>query len=158
MKITLIAAMSQNRVIGKDNGLPWHLPQDLKRFDDLTRGQPVIMGRKTYESVGHPLPGRDNIILTRQPDYSVQGAAVCGSLEEALSSLRGRADEVFILGGGQVYRQALALADRIYLTVIHEQIDGDTYFPPLPPDEFVETQRQSFDRPRRFSFLVLDRR
>ena len=158
MKINLIAAMSTNRVIGKDNRLPWHLPDDLKHLRQLTMGHPVIMGRKTYESVGHPLPGRQNIIVTRQIGYTVEGATVRGSLEDALALLCDCNDEVFVLGGEQVYRHAMSRADRIYLTVIHEQIEGDAYFPLIPEDQFVEIDRQNFYASKRFSFLIYDRR
>ena len=158
MKINLIAAMSTNRVIGKDNRLPWHLPEDLKRLRQLTMGHPVIMGRKTYESVGHPLSGRQNIIVTRQKGYTVEGATIRGSLKNAFALLYDCNDKVFVLGGEQVYRHAMSRADRIYLTVIHEQIEGDAFFPLIPKDQFVEIERKDFFASKQFSFLIYDRR
>ncbi len=154
--LTLIVAMSENRVIGRDGGLPWHLPDDLKRFKRLTTGHTVVMGRRTYESIGRPLPNRENIILTRQPGYTVEGATVLPSLEAALANLTDR-EQVFIIGGGEIYRQALPLADRIELTLIHQHIEGDTTFPEIPSDTFRETAREYHDTPIPHSFITLDR-
>ncbi len=138
--ISLIAAMAENRVIGLGNAIPWHLPADMKRFRAITMGHPVIMGRKTFESIGRPLAGRKTIILTRNRDYGAVGCLIAGSLREALAECAG-ADEVFICGGGEVYREALPLASRIYLTVIHGEIEGDTLFPEIPED-FIEVARE----------------
>lgn len=157
MKLTIIVAMSENRVIGRDGGLPWHLSEDLKRFRRLTTGHAIIMGRRTYESIGRVLPQRRNIILTRQPDYRVDGAAVFSSLDEALAHLADE-EEVFIIGGGELYRQALPRTDRIELTLIHDHIEGDTWFPELPADTFTETARESHDSPLPHSFITLERR
>lgn len=140
MFITIIAAMADNRVIGKDGAIPWHVPADLARFKSLTTGHPVIMGRKTFASIGRPLPGRLNIILSLQEKYQPEGCLVARSPEEALA-LAGAADEVFICGGGEVYRKMLPLANRIDLTVVHLEAEGDTFFPALP-DDFVEMARE----------------
>lgn len=156
MIITLIAAMAENRVIGKDGAMPWHLPDDLARFKAITLGHPVIMGRKTFASIGRPLPGRLNIVLTRRKGYSPEGVAVARSLDEALA-LAGTADEVFICGGGQVYREALPLADRIHLTVVHRPYEGDTTFPELPAD-FAETAREEGEGVPPHEFLTYERR
>ena len=158
MIVSIIAAMSRNRVIGKDGGLPWHLPADLKRFKRLTTGHPVVMGRRTFESDSGLLPNRDNIILTRRADYAVDGARVCASLDEALRPYRDTDEEVFICGGAAVYEEALAFADRIYLTVIHRDYAGDTFFPEIPAARFETSAREDFDDPLPFSFLTLARR
>ena len=127
MKIAMIAAMANNRVIGLDNDMPWHLPDDLKFFKAMTTGKPVIMGRKTFESLKGPLPQRANIIVTRQSDYAAKGCIVAHDLSQALKSCPPGEDEAFIIGGGQLYQAAFAMTDRIYLTVIPRDIDGDTY-------------------------------
>uniref|UniRef100_A0A831U5D2 Dihydrofolate reductase n=1 Tax=Geobacter metallireducens TaxID=28232 RepID=A0A831U5D2_GEOME len=156
MTITIIAAMAGNRVIGKEGRIPWHLPDDLARFRAITMGHPVIMGRRTFDSIGRPLPGRLNIVLTRREWYAPKGVAVARSLAEALE-LAGTAGEVFICGGGQVYREALPLADRIHLTVVHLPFDGDVTFPELPFD-FVETARVEGEGAPRHTFLTFERR
>lgn len=140
MIVSLIAAMAENRVIGRDGALPWHLPADLARFKALTLGHPVIMGRKTFAAIGRPLPGRLNIVLSRQPAFRPAGVLVARSLAEALQLAAG-AVEVFICGGGQLYREALPLAERIYLTIINREYPGDTVFPDVPGD-FMETDRR----------------
>ncbi len=139
MIISMIAAMAKNRVIGRDGALPWRIPEDLRHFREVTMGHPVIMGRKTFEQIGHPLPGRLNIVLTRQRDYQAPGCHVCHSLADALEVCAG-AEEVFICGGGELYRQTISMADRIHLTVIDRECAGDTFFPDIP-DEFIETRR-----------------
>ncbi|GLI37443.1 dihydrofolate reductase [Geobacter hydrogenophilus] len=156
MTVTVIAAMAENRVIGKEGAMPWHLPDDLARFKAITMGHPVIMGRKTFEAIGRPLPGRLNIVLTRQEGYAPAGAAVARTLAEALA-LAGPVGEVFICGGGQVYREALPLADRIHLTVIHHAFGGDTTFPELPAD-FEETSREEGKGEPSHSFVTFERR
>lgn len=128
MILSLVAAMANNRVIGRDNDMPWHLPADLKHFKAVTLGKPVIMGRKTFESIGRPLPGRRNLVISRQADFSPQGVEVVSSLDAALAAAAD-ADEVMVIGGGQIYRQALAVAQRLYLTFIDADIEGDTRFP-----------------------------
>ena len=132
MIISIIAAMAENRVIGINGRLPWHLPTDLARFRELTMGHPVIMGRKTFETIGKPLPGRTNVVVSRQQDYHCENCIVASNLNEALASVRD-APEIFICGGGEIYRLALPMADRIYLTTVHENSIGDTTFPEIPP-------------------------
>ncbi len=139
MIISIIAAMAKNRVIGKDGTMPWHIPEDLRRFRELTMGHTIIMGRRTFEQIGHPLPGRRNIILTRQLHYGAAGCLVLHSIADALGACAD-VDEVFICGGGDLYRQTISLADRIYLTVVDGEYAGDTFFPPVPR-EFAEIQR-----------------
>jgi dihydrofolate reductase len=142
MSIALIAAISQNRVLGKDNQLVWHLPKDMRFFKTKTMGYPVIMGRKTFESFGNPLPGRTNIVITRNPAYRAEGAIVVASLDEALTeAAKYHTDTVFIAGGAEIYRQALSVADTMYLTHIHAEVEGDAFFP-----EFSETDWQPASR------------
>jgi dihydrofolate reductase len=155
MIISIIAAMAENRVIGRDNRLPWHIPADLARFRALTMGHPVIMGRKTFESIGHPLPGRETIVITRQPDYRAEGCTIAHDLPAAID-LAAWADEVFICGGEQIYRQALPLTDLVFLTVIHQVIAGNTFFPELPP-EFVEIARETFTGAMPYSFIIFNK-
>ena len=132
MSINLIVAASENNVIGKDGDLPWNLPDDLQYFKDMTKGHPIIMGRKNFESIGRVLPGRHNIIITRQPAYTAEGCTITSSLEEAVNIAKQDAmEDVFIIGGGQIYAQALPIADRVYLTRVHAVIDGDVLFPEL---------------------------
>ncbi|TWJ19209.1 dihydrofolate reductase [Geobacter argillaceus] len=156
MIVSLIVAMARNRVIGRDNTLPWHIPADLRRFRDLTLGHPIIMGRKTYESIGAPLAGRQTIVVTRQKGYAAPGCAVVHSLKEALAAVV-CADEVFVCGGGELYREALPLAERIYLTVVKLEAAGDAFFPELPPGVFVETGREEVVGEPSCTFLVLER-
>lgn len=139
--INIIVAISKNRVIGNDNKLIWSLPSDLKRFKQITTGNTLVMGRKTYESIGKPLPNRRNIIITRNSDYKVEGCEVVNSLEEALMLCN---NECFIIGGGEVYKQSLPLADKLYLTVINEEFDGDTYFPEIE-DDWVKVSREDHE-------------
>lgn len=143
MIITIIAAMARNRVIGRNNKMPWDLPSDLQRFKETTMGHPIIMGRKTFESIGHPLPGRRNIVITGQEGFAPAGCIVAQDLRSAIALCKGT-DEVFICGGEAVFGEAMALADRIYLTVIEKDIDGDAFFPEIP-DDFVETGRRSYE-------------
>ncbi|MCM2323699.1 MAG: dihydrofolate reductase, partial [Oligoflexia bacterium] len=157
---SLIVACGRNRGIGKDNRLPWNLPDDLKRFKAITLGYPVIMGRKTLESIGRALPGRRNIVLSRNPDYvpPFSGVERAGSLEEALAL----ADtDAFVIGGAEIYALALAKARRIYLTSVEAEPEADAYFPEWPKAEFTEVSREEHPRDERhafaFSFIVLDR-
>ncbi|MBI3144123.1 MAG: dihydrofolate reductase [Pseudogulbenkiania sp.] len=140
--ITLVAAMAANRVIGIDNRLPWHLPEDLKHFKTVTLGKPVIMGRKTYDSIGRPLPGRRNIVVTRQYGWSAAGVEVAHGLEAALA-LVVEAESACVIGGAELYRQALPLAHRLELTEIAESYQGDAYFPDFSLDEWCEVQREA---------------
>lgn len=128
MSLSIIVAVAQNRVIGNQGQLPWHLSEDLKRFKRITMGHPVVMGRKTHESIGRPLPGRQNIVISRQPGYRADGCDVVGSLAAALAAIDG-AEEVFCIGGAEVYREALPMADRLYFTRVLEDSEGDVKFP-----------------------------
>lgn len=149
--------MSKNRVIGDSNSLIWSLPNDLKRFKQLTTGQTVIMGRKTYESIGRPLPNRRNIIITRDENYEAIGCEIVNSLEEALL-LSG--EDCFIIGGGEIYKQSLPIADKIYLTLIQEDFQGDTSFPELG-DEWVKISREDHEsdekNPHKYSFIEYEK-
>lgn len=126
--ISLIVAHDENRIIGYQNDLPWYLPGDLKYFKEMTMGKPMIMGRKTYDSIGRPLPGRRNIVITRNKDFAADGIEVVGSLEEALALVEGE-EEVMIIGGAQIFEQSMAIANRLYITFINHRFKGDTYFP-----------------------------
>ncbi len=128
MKIAMIAAMANNRVIGKDNQMPWHLPEDLRHFKAMTLGKPVVMGRKTYESIGRPLPGRHNIVISRQADLLIDGVTTVTSFEAAKQAA-GECEELVVMGGGQLYEMLLPQADILYLTEIALDVEGDTYFP-----------------------------
>ena len=134
MLIAMIAAMAQNRVIGAGGEMPWHLPADLQRFKRLTMGQTLLMGRETYQSIGRPLPGRQTIILSRDPGYSVDGCVVVPSLVAGVAAAT--TEKLFICGGGEVYRAALALAEKIYLTELLSDVSGDTFFPEIPCQQF----------------------
>lgn len=141
MHISIIVAAAENGAIGKDNQLLWRLPDDLKRFKQLTLGHPMIMGRKTFESIGKPLPGRTSIVVTRSADFAVEGVLVARSLEDALLMAAERDDqEIFIVGGGEIYKQAQEIATRLYLTKVHTNIEGDTYFEINEPASWLETE------------------
>jgi len=139
--ISLIAAMANNRVIGKDNQMPWHLPADLGHFKAVTLGKPIIMGRKTYESIGRPLPGRKNIVISRDKDYKIEGCETACSLEEAIKLVKD-SEEIMIIGGGYLYSQTLPKADRLYLTFIDLNVDGDTQFPEYKHLSLSEIKRE----------------
>ena len=136
MTVSIIVAIAENNAIGKDNKLLWSLPRDLKHFKEITSGHTVIMGRKTYDSMGKSLPNRRNIIITRQEDMLIIGVEVVNTLEHALA-LCADEEEVFIIGGAQIYEQALQLTDKIYLTVVHESYEADTVFPELDPERWT---------------------
>ncbi|HWV14451.1 MAG TPA: dihydrofolate reductase [Cellvibrio sp.] len=166
MKLSLIVAAAQNGVIGRENQLPWHLPQDLKYFKATTLGKPIIMGRKTFESIGRPLPGRTNIVISRQPDWNAAGVLVAKSVEQALvlagqvrDEQQQTADEVMVIGGAEIYRHALAIADRVYLTRVHADIDGDAYFPELPAAEWKKVSEVAGEADANLphSFLLFER-
>lgn len=141
MIVSLIVAMDRSGGIGKDNQVPWHLSDDLKRFKTLTMGHHIIMGRKTYESIGKNLPGRVSVVITRKPDFFEEGALVANSFEEALQLARDAGEnEAFIIGGGQIYSLALPLANRIYLTQVDTQAECDVFFPEFDLDQWVSTQ------------------
>ena len=158
--VSLIVAMARNRVIGSNNTLPWHLPADLKHFRGLTMGHHIVMGRKTYESIGKPLPGRTSVVVTRNPDYAAPGAIVVNSLQAAFAACSNDT-EIFVIGGAELYRQAITLADRIYLTEIAADIRGDAYFPEFDPGEWVEVSRethsQSEPQPLVYHFVAYHR-
>lgn len=156
MIISIIAAMAENRVIGRENDLPWDLPSEHRRFKEITTGHPVIMGRKTFESIGHPLPGRKNIIIATQQGFSPEGCTVVKDLQAALAACEG-ADEAFICGGESVFREAMPLADRIYLTIVDEEFDGDAFFPEIP-DAFVEVERKQFEDILPYSMVRYERK
>jgi dihydrofolate reductase len=168
MRLAMIAAQSQNRVIGNNNKLPWYLPEDLKYFKRVTLGKPIIMGRKTFESIGRPLPGRTNIIITRNPDWTHDGAGVrvVHSLQQAIELAESLAlvngfEESLVIGGAEIYALALPQADRLYLTQVHAEVQGDAHFPPLDPMQWQEMAREDFSaiepNPYDYSFIVLDR-
>jgi dihydrofolate reductase len=158
--ISLVVAAARNNVIGKGNALPWDLPNDLKHFREVTAGHTVIMGRKTFESIGRPLPKRRNVVITRQPDYKPEGVEVAASLEAALASVPA-SEEAFIIGGGEIFKMALPIADRVYLTRVEADVAGDAFFPVLAPDEWREVSRQEgvVDEKNAlpYTFLVFER-
>jgi dihydrofolate reductase len=163
MRISLIVAMTPDRVIGQGGRLPWRQPDDLRHFKRITMGHPVIMGRKTWASLRKPLPGRDNIVLTRQPDFTAPGARVVHTVAEALAVAQASgATEAFVIGGGAVYALFLPFASRIYATIVRAVVEGDTFFPALPPGDWVEGEREDHepdaDNPNAWSFSLLERR
>lgn len=167
MRIALIVARAENGIIGREGGLPWRISGDLKFFKATTMGKPVVMGRKTYESIGRPLPGRENIVVTRARDFQAEGVHVVNDLEVALRlagdlARASAVEEIMVIGGAQIYAQALDRADRIYLTEVHAAPDGDARFPTLDPAEWQEIVRQPHgpegeDGPP-YDIVVLDRR
>lgn len=164
-RFSILVAMAKNRVIGKNNALPWRLSPDLKRFKQLTMGHHIVMGRKTYESIGRLLPGRTSVIVTRQPDYQVPGAIVAGSIAEALkvcSEGKEMNQESFVIGGAEIYQQALGLCQRMYVTEIQQEFDGDALFPEFDPQEWREISREKHrldeDDGLEYHFVVLDRK
>ncbi len=154
--ISIIVAVAENNVIGKDNSLIWHLPRDLKHFKETTSGHYIIMGRKTFESNGKPLPNRTNVIITRDKNFKAEGCIVVHSFEDALKESKSDS-EAFIIGGGVIYEMAMPLTDRIYLTKIHHSFEGDTYFPEINMDEWNITDQRDFepDEKNKYSFTIL---
>jgi dihydrofolate reductase len=151
--ISLIAAASTNNAIGKNNQLLWHLPNDLKFFKNTTWGMPVIMGRKTFESVNKPLPGRINIVITRQVDWKAEGVIVATDLNDALQKAAAtNCKEYFIIGGGEIYTQSIAIADKIYLTRVHTNIDGDTFFPVIDEAKWEQISTEDFEADEKHAF------
>lgn len=167
MILSAIAAMAKNRVIGKDNKLPWHLPEDLKFFKEKTKGKIMIMGRKTFESLGKPLPNRFHVVITRNPDYKFEdpNVEVVSNLQQAMElchmlTTKYKAkfgEEVFVVGGGEIYRESLDIVDRIYLTVIEQDFAGDAKFPEFKESDFELTQKIEKKEPLPFSFRTYDR-
>ncbi|HNP48965.1 MAG TPA: dihydrofolate reductase [Bacteroidia bacterium] len=160
MSLSIIVALSENNVVGVNNQLPWKLSADLKRVKGLTMGHHIIMGRKTYESIGRPLPGRVNVVISGNPEYKAEGCKIVASLSEALD-LAMNDSEVFIFGGGVVFREALSKVNKIYMTKVHHVLDGDTHFPLLNPKEWKETERMEFKADEKneydYSFITLER-
>lgn len=136
-EIIIIVAMTTNRVIGKDNMIPWHIPEDLQHFKKTTTGHAIIMGRRTWESIGRPLPERTNIVVSRKKSLAIQGCQTAESLDQALQIAAPHHQKIFIIGGGEIYREALPLAHFIQITLLHRNIDGTVYFPTIPHDQFV---------------------
>lgn len=160
-EIALIAAVAANGVIGAGNALPWHLPADLRRFKALTLGHPIVMGRRTFESIGRPLPGRDNIVVSRNPGFSAAGAAVAPTLEAAIAEAAARDELVFVIGGAQIYAQCLARATRIYLTRLDLEVTGDTFFPDLDAhcwEEYAREEHPAQAGYPAYAFVTLQRR
>lgn len=162
MRLSLIVAMAENRVIGRDNALPWHISADLQRFRQVTMGKAVIMGRRTWESIGRPLPGRHCIVVSRDPRFEPDCIEVARSLEAAVKAAEGGGtDGTFVIGGAALYEQALPHASRIYLTQVHAEVDGDTRFPEFDSSQWREVSSARFeagdkaDHP--YSFVILDR-
>nr|WP_109340984.1 type 3 dihydrofolate reductase [Saliniradius amylolyticus] len=140
----MIAAMAKNRVIGRDNDMPWHQPADLKHFKQVTMGKPIIMGRKTFESIGRPLPGRTNVVISRSPDFNPEGVEVVTTPQQALERVQSQ-DEVMVIGGGRIYELFLPLAERLYITDIDLDVIGDTYFPDYQAEAgWIEVTSESF--------------
>jgi dihydrofolate reductase len=155
-RLSLIAAMDNNRLIGSDNSLPWHLPADLAFFKHTTMGKPILMGRKTYESIGKPLPGRHNIVITRNPDFSAEGCSIVNGIEAAIALCPGD-DEVMLIGGASLYQQAIEQALQLYITRIHHEFKGDTWFPEFDLREWKEESCEEYAADKRnlyaYSFI-----
>tara|TARA_B110000967_G_C18761836_1_gene498278 strand:- start:203 stop:706 length:504 start_codon:yes stop_codon:yes gene_type:complete len=164
MKISLIVAVSRNGVIGVDNQLPWHLPEDLKYFKSVTMGKPIIMGRKTYDSIGRPLPGRTNIVITRDSSWQAEGVEVAQTLAQAmtlgrLACANAGADEAMVIGGEQIYRMTLPAADRLYLTEVQAEVEGDAFFPEFEIKQWQQVSEQlpELTDTHPYRFLILER-
>lgn len=160
MKISYVVATDDNGLIGRGNELPWHLPADLRHFREITMGKPIMMGRRTHESIGRALPGRQNIVVTRQADYQSEGCDIVHSIDEGIE-VAGDAEELMVIGGAEFYEQMLGQVERIYLTEIHHMFEGDTYFPKLDVTRWREHSREDFpadiNNSMDYSFLVLER-
>ena len=159
--ISIIVAIAKNGVIGDKNALLWHLREDMIHFRTITSGHPVVMGRKTYESIGRPLPKRTNVVITRDTNLTIEGCTMAHSLEQAIALFE-PSEEIFIIGGAQIYSQALPLADRIYLTVVDREYQGDSSFPAIDYSQWQQSEREDFPRGEEFeypfSFITLDRK
>ena len=151
-KLTIVVAKSANNVIGNNNELIWHLPNDLKHFKNLTSGHPIIMGRKTFESIGKPLPNRTNIVITRNQDWSQEGILVANSLEEAIEKGREIDSEIFIIGGGNIYAQAMDFVEVLEVTEVHQEFEGDTKFPVIDLKIWKEVAREDFSKDEKNQF------
>jgi dihydrofolate reductase len=159
--ISFIWAMDENRVIGKNNQLPWHLPEDLKFFKKVTIGHPVAMGRKTHESIGRLLPGRENIIITRNKEFICDGCTVIYSIDEFIAYCQGKEEEVFVIGGAEIFKELIPVVDRLYVTMIYDHFDGDTYFPEFSLEDFKLVLQEKGIRdeknPYDYEFLIYHR-
>ena len=159
--LSIIVAVSENNVVGSENKLPWKLSADLKRLKALTMGHHIIMGRKTWESLGHPLPGRTNVIITTNKNYIADGGIVVHSLSEALK-VSSQDDEIFIFGGGKIFKEALSLVKKIYMTKVHSNVAGDTFFPSIDLNEWNETARENYKADEKnqydYSFITLEKK
>lgn len=149
--ISIIVAIARNRTIGRDNNLLWHISEDLRHFKAVTSGHPVVMGRKTWESLGRPLPGRENIVVTRNAGYTAEGARTAASLQEAIA-LFPPSTEIFIIGGGEIYRQSMEMADTMYITVVERDYEGDTFFPEWDAARWRLTSEERFERGEKFPY------
>jgi len=152
--------MDENRLIGSNNDLPWHLPADLQRVKQLTTGHAIILGRKNYESIGRPLPNRKNIVITTNPDYEAPGCIVVNSIDAAIDAAEG--EDIYIFGGARIYEQMFDLAERMYLTLIHATFEGDTWFPEYKPGDWEVIEQQDFSADDRnkydYSFVTLEKK
>ena len=164
MKIALVVAVSQNNVIGRNNQLPWHLPEDLQYFKSVTMGKPILMGRKTFDSIGRPLPGRKNIVITRDLEWDAEGVEVVYSVDDALAAgadacAVANSDEIMIIGGAQIYRDCLPIADRLYLTRVEAEIEGDAFFPDIDTKQWQKIAEKTPKEIDKYSycFQVLER-
>ena len=157
MEVIIIAAMAANRVIGSKGRIPWHMPEELQWFKATTMGHPLIMGRRTYESIGRPLPGRTTIVVSRQSDFSFAGCSMAASVNEALSQCAGR-EKVFIAGGAEIYSLALPFTDTILLSVLEQEVVGDTFFPPVPAQDFIETSAETIPGPLPYTRITYRRK
>jgi len=157
MLISLIVAMASNRVIGNQGEIPWKIPGEQKMFKEITLGHTMIMGRKTYEAIGRALPGRTNIVVTRQADFQAEGCIVVHDLKSAIESCPPDDSEAFIIGGGQIYQETIATADRIYLTVLPREVSGDTYFPEFSESDFEIKKSEFIDAVEPYHFYIYER-
>ena len=159
--INIVVAKASNNVIGAKNDLIWHLPNDLKHFKNITSGHPIIMGRKTFESLGRPLPNRTNIVVTRDQNWSAENIEIETSLPKAIEAAQKIDQDIYIIGGGNIYKQAMEFADVLYITEVHHEFDGDTYYPEIDSDEWEEVEREDFKKdekhPYAYSFVTYKR-
>jgi len=163
MKLSILVILSTNNVIGRDNKLPWHMPADLKRFKNLTMGHHILMGRRTFDEIKKPLPGRINVVITRDHHFAAEGVAIARSIDEAISKAEATGDhEIFLIGGGEIFKQVIHRADRMYITRIHADIEGDTYFPEFDDvNEWKLVDAEHFEADEKnaypYSFLTYER-
>lgn len=160
--ISFIVAMDKNHIIGKDNQLPWHLPADLAFFKRVTMSHPIIMGRKTHESIGRSLPGRENIILTRDPSYTADGCFIIHSVDEIKAIEQTKNEELFVIGGAEIFKETFKIADRLYITLIDEEFEGDTYFPDFDHKDWTVVSKEKGlkdeKNPYNYYFVIYDKK